>query len=400
MHGGFKTLEGTAFVVAPAQTAKRNRTLKLKPDAMKRLAGSVAFQPKTERVSLHRFSTSFAGSCMNPIWFDAASPGERMPVQPVQVPGFAPETGDPHRRVCVNRVELAVRCRKCPACRKWRCHCWQGRMLDEMRYGARTWFCTYTLKEGVAHLLLLRAIQRYEQRGGIWEQASPHEKFRAHCREMGVEFQKYLKRLRREGLAFRYVRIFEPQGKGTPHIHALVIEESYKSTAWGPLNDEWAKAAPDDPALARFKGYGFAKIKLVEDERKAARYVTKYMFKDVAQTKVAASLQFGDPLGAIKRRLERAYDKKHISPLMTRYVPIHEQANDGWMYGDREVEAELARFNEASSLVKRPAAVDAGKQAVGLPVDASFESERVRVHRQRSVLTPGGGLSLALLLGG
>jgi hypothetical protein len=94
-----------------------------------------------------------------------------------------------------------------------------------------------------------------------------------------VEFQRYCKRLRKEGCGLRYMLIIEKHASGLPHLHAL-MHETDSPIRHRQLNDQWT--------------WGFSTHKLIpsDDNGKAAAYVCKYLSKEMA-SRVRASTQYG-----------------------------------------------------------------------------------------------------------
>jgi hypothetical protein len=103
-----------------------------------------------------------------------------------------------------------------------------------------------------------------------WHSVSEIERFGVLQREALREAQRYWKRLRIQGLAFKYLALFEPDQTGRPHMHCLIHEaDPARQILQRELDEGW-------------RG-GFTKFRLLKWESEdrppigAITYVTKSM---------------------------------------------------------------------------------------------------------------------------
>ena len=178
-----------------------------------------------------------------------------------------------------------VRCRKCNACLRAKRNYWgfaaMQQTLEAEKAGNRTWFGTLTLSPEAQVDLLRRARDAHPEPHAEWW-AEPHcdERFGAVREQFLGEVQKYWKRLRKEGHAFKYFVVFERHKSGLPHAHFLLHE------AEGPIRKARLKAQWP---------HGFVQCSIVGGTarnaaapEKAAWYAVKYLTKS-SQARVVAS---------------------------------------------------------------------------------------------------------------
>lgn len=178
----------------------------------------------------------------------------------------------------VRNVDLAVRCRKCDACRRARRRHWAARAVAEIQAAPRTWFGTLTLAPEHQFRLAALARQSSAKRGNRWADLSADDQFKELQRQLVPELQKYFKRLRKAGARFRYLVAVERHKSGAPHVH-LLVHEIAEPVRWRTLSDKWDK--------------GFSKFNLIaeEENHRAANYVAKYLTK--ALSRMLASAAYG-----------------------------------------------------------------------------------------------------------
>ena len=202
-------------------------------------------------------------------------------------------------------VRYHVRCRKCPPCLRARFRYWVAAAVDvtktAMEEGNRTWFGTLTLKPDWQAELELRARAKHPTpNASWWDHTEPYEyrkrdgtlvkgegyvcdeRFQALRAEFLHEVQKYWKRLRKAGHAFKYFLVFERHKSGLPHAHWLLHEQGARIKK-ADLQSQWPQ--------------GFTKVVLVGGRskrsgppEKAAFYVAKYLSKDVQSRQIASRL--------------------------------------------------------------------------------------------------------------
>lgn len=171
-------------------------------------------------------------------------------------------------------LQIATQCRKCETCRRNKSMHWTIRAQIEIARAPRTWFCTFTINPQSRFMFSLRAKSRdYHKSYG----------------EISKEFTKMFKRLRRKGHKFRYLMVAEAHKDGYPHIHMLIHEVDH-AIPKRVIQGEWP--------------FGFSNVKLVAD-RAAAKYVTKYLAKDM-RSRVRASQHYGEELDIISSSTQSA----------------------------------------------------------------------------------------------
>ena len=233
-----------------------------------------ALSQGARRLSLARAAWDISGPCQAPVALDLQA---------------RPEAPRGHREVVVRsytkttlQLDLETRCRKCPACLRFRAALWTGRALGEYRASRRTWFGTITLRPEEHYVFSVKAEVRARDRGILPEEWNHSERFRATHDAIGRELTKYLKRVRKESSApLRYLLVCEAHKSGTHHYHALVHEVTDRAVRERTLRQQWP--------------FGFTKWKLIpegEEGLSAARYVAKYLGKS-ALARVRASVRYG-----------------------------------------------------------------------------------------------------------
>jgi glycine/D-amino acid oxidase-like deaminating enzyme len=200
-------------------------------------------------------------------------------------------------------VEMTVPCRKCPACLRDRSREWAWRSWSEIRASPRTWFGTITIRpDDHYRFRMLAAVRLANTKGSDLESLPPDEQFRHHEREIYRALQKMFKRLRKAGHRFRFLCVCESSPShqdGLPHYHVLIHEIGAQIK-----HEQLAGRRPD-----RKRGtdgipcpwpHGFVNIKLVDNDRRAAWYVAKYLSKD-AKLKPRPSVRYGREPATVSR---------------------------------------------------------------------------------------------------
>lgn len=172
-----------------------------------------------------------------------------------------------------------IPCRACNWCLAVRGRQWSERAVQEIAWGQRTWFGTLTLNPSAHYEMECRARAHLGDAGDMGQLA--HNIYYVH-KEISKEITLWLKRIRKEsGAAIRYVIVAELHKSGRLHYHMLVTEEPGSP----PIRHKTMKS--------QWK-LGFSSFKLVDDNRKAAHYVAKYLSKSVL-ARVRASQRYGEP---------------------------------------------------------------------------------------------------------
>lgn len=179
-------------------------------------------------------------------------------------------------------------CRKCVRCLRVRRAQWSDRALKELARADRTWFCTFTLKPEVHHATFIEQLARKTSKN--WLDADFDEQqreFALRCQGGLSLVTKFWKNLRKpqageEPIRIKYLVTCERHISGLPHFHALIHERAGTCT-YRRLASRWTR-------------YGFMKANLVDVHSKAARYVTKYVAKDMLGLRIHASERYGRDL--------------------------------------------------------------------------------------------------------
>lgn len=201
----------------------------------------------------------------------------------VSVVGYDYAPGRNH----VVHLDMWVPCRRCPVCLMRRSLTWRDRAVVECGSAVRSWFGTLTLSPDAHFLVESRLRHADDENGLLFERLTPEEQFLRRCSVIGKAVTLYWKRLRKtHNAALRYLSVFERHRTGLPHIHCLVHEtDPARPVRKRALQSEWK--------------LGFSQFRLVDDGPNAARYVTKYLTKELA-TRVRSSLLYGkQPLASL-----------------------------------------------------------------------------------------------------
>jgi len=176
-------------------------------------------------------------------------------------------------------VRLWVPCRMCPPCLRVKSAQWRSRASIEINRSARTWFGTFTLRPEEHHLAWMRICKAARQQNcGVLPPIDVVDAFRLRAADMGKMLTKYFKRVRdAHACSLKYLLVCERHESGLPHFHCLIHERD-APVPYRSLQEQWP--------------YGFTHFKLVEDGKKASRYVAKYISKDVVG-RVRASQRYG-----------------------------------------------------------------------------------------------------------
>lgn len=179
------------------------------------------------------------------------------------------------------RLIMFVKCRKCESCMKARGLHWKLRAEKEISLSARTWFGTLTLGPSEHQGVLNQARAHARARLAVdFDTLSPEEQFRRSHKISGALVTKYLKRVRKESSGpLRHMIIAERHKSGLIHYHGLVHEMfPGLGVTERLLRTKWT--------------HGFSKWNVVQDQKKPAAYVTKYLTKS-SLVRVRASKNYG-----------------------------------------------------------------------------------------------------------
>lgn len=176
-------------------------------------------------------------------------------------------------------VSLESRCRKCENCLAHRRRLWTARACDELKAAHRTWFATLTVRPDERFVATMQASALAVSAGhGTWASMSSENQFRYLVKVLGGEIDKFLKRVRKSGAAFRYLLVSEAHKDGFPHFHLLIHEAALPLTK-RLLESNWR--------------LGHSQFRLVNNsDPRSAFYVCKYLAKS-ALTRVRASKRYG-----------------------------------------------------------------------------------------------------------
>lgn len=234
-----------------------------------RLAGeALAAGGSVDRHGIVEWDVS--GNCQNPV-FVQLDGYERPNILCERLKGRSRPT---------QRVELLVRCRKCPSCLRARSKMWEHRARTESACAFRTWFGTLTVRPAERYKVKCQADLYLRKRGHDPRMASKSEWYNALVACIGDELTRYVKRVRKasEG-TLRYLLVAEAHKDGFPHFHMLVHENAATGTRHKILSTQWK--------------LGFTQWKVAD--ARACPYVAKYISKE-AGTRVRASLNYGHGL--------------------------------------------------------------------------------------------------------
>lgn len=169
-------------------------------------------------------------------------------------------------------LEMFAPCRKCEKCLLFRKKKWQERIDVELQKAPRSWFVTLTFSP--VHLAGV-LIESYKNKGDATS---------ALERAAYSHVQRYFKRLRKSGLLFRYVCVFEyGEALGRLHAHLFIHETLEGQVTKSVIENQWRS---------------HVHARLVRNN-KVASYVTKYMTKSL--TKPRASFSYGKTGTYIKK---------------------------------------------------------------------------------------------------
>ena len=178
-------------------------------------------------------------------------------------------------------LTLKVVCRHCLWCRKKKALHWAYRAETEIAQASRNWFCTFTLNPDNHVRMRWLAASKI----GNFEGQPPRKKFELVAKEVGKEFTKTLKRIRKNtGHSFRYLVVTEihdsdktsPEMRGNPHLHALIHEKPGQLIRKADIQSEWS--------------LGYSNVKLCDVG--AGWYLTKYLTK-ATEGRIRPSLWYG-----------------------------------------------------------------------------------------------------------
>lgn len=260
----------SAYLILYAQVTPRHRI-----DRMRRLTAR-ALSDGASRSGLAATAWDLAGNCLAPVTRNLA--GYKM------VSDLTNDSDRP-RELLVRPggamfMDLQVRCRRCVRCRRHRAALWRARARNECAIASRTWFGTLTLSPNRQAWVTMNARKLAEQRVIEWSSATQEDVFKLRCAVIGAEFTRYLKRVRKNsGAPLRYLLVSEAHKSGLPHLHMLVHQQrELQPILYDQLKKPWH--------------WGFVNFKLVDDHKRSAAYVCKYLSKSML-VRVRASLRYG-----------------------------------------------------------------------------------------------------------
>lgn len=272
---------------------------------VRNLFANAAYQGKQRTLTHAEWDIS--GSCETPVWSSHWS-------------------GRIGSQTLTYRVDLAVPCRKCGSCKRWKTMFWANRAMEEFKITSRTWWSTYTMRPEV-HVrdAATLAVMMADQETPFWSQP-PEVQFSMRYGIAVRRITKMAKRLRKGGFVIhgkrdsgrfpatpcRYLVVCEPHtmgdespsggaNQGMPHFHAFWHEISplhQLRKRW--LEGQWA--------------FGFSSHRLVDAEESQAKawYLAKYIGKGNLG-RVHCSLGYGDE-EYIRREIRRQ-DLKDLSEM-------------------------------------------------------------------------------------
>lgn len=174
-------------------------------------------------------------------------------------------------------ITIHVPCRVCTTCLRGRARLWRQRATNETVAAPRSWFGTITLHPEAHSLMKARACQALSLRGETFEALPAERQLEARHSQCGQELTRYLKRVRKECGAFRYLLVLEAHRTGLPHYHVLLHEREEGQVKHAVIKSQWR--------------LGFTRWKLAEASSSA--YVCKYLTKS-SEARVRASTLYGE----------------------------------------------------------------------------------------------------------
>lgn len=227
-----------------------------------------AYEAGAERTSIVGQLWNLAGRCSNPYRVELGGRPEGL-------------LGQRDADVYPEYLMIDTRCRRCPACLRFRSWVWRSRAEIETRLAPRSWFGTLTLSPEAQYKHGLRAAQAAARNGDDFEELEPEAQFRLRHNSISKEVTKYLKRIReRSGAVLRYFLVAEAHKSGLPHYH-LMLHEVFidRPVRKALLERQWRE--------------GYASYKLADTA--TASYVAKYLSKS-NMARVRASIRYGKTL--------------------------------------------------------------------------------------------------------
>lgn len=197
------------------------------------------------------------------------------------------------------QVERWLPCRRCERCLLFKALRWRDRILVEIAAAPRSWYQTLTFNDGQLMMIELGATKL------IPLDATEEARYRAVEQLAHVHVRRYLARLRKHGIAFRYFAVFEKAPEtGRLHCH-MVLHERNRPLLSRLLEGEW-------PAIS------YPRLVREDVPGKGASYLTKYLTKSAAQ-RVRASTGYGsgEPPGSCRASGAAKRPQKNDAPTTT-----------------------------------------------------------------------------------
>ena len=128
--------------------------------------------------------------------------------------------------------------------------------------------------------------------------------YNAWKRRVSEDWNRFITGLRKRYGKINYVRVFESQRDGFPHIHVILIFEEREFTAFHHRSG-WR--IREKYELMRNWGWGFSDVRAMYSFRGGLRYLKKYLTKDIAgEIEVDGDLDVDEVFRVVKGS-ERAY---------------------------------------------------------------------------------------------
>lgn len=209
---------------------------------------------------------------------------------PVQRTCFSrPAKPDDGRDIAIDRAKgavplmviMAVRCRKCAKCLRFRQQLWAAKAIYEYRRSYRTWAATFTFSPAKHDEIRDRIRHAESKQGSDYDELSEEEQLRLRHLACSRFLTLWFKRIRKNSKAkLRYMLVMELHKSGLPHYHALIHEpEREQKISKRILENAWP--------------YGYTRFKLLPDEEnERATYACKYLSKS-SLARVRASGAYG-----------------------------------------------------------------------------------------------------------
>lgn len=211
-------------------------------------------------------------------------------------------------------LNIAAACRRCAGCLDHKRKLWGARAYGETIRAHRTWFGTLTFTPNLHDQALRIAMSRTWEDGVDYCKLTEAQQLAVNAEVLYAPIQRFVKRLRKQGSAFRYLIVPEPHKSGLVHFHVLFHEtDPDKPLRKAQLEEQWRA--------------GISHWRVVQTGKKSAVwYVCKYLSKE-AEYKPRASTQYGTTISGTVPLHSRERMKLNMLKLAHGTDPLKEDDN-------------------------------------------------------------------------